>query len=72
VVLETPSLSVLRAALDFGLAVSCRTDVFSKMTLESANLPPLPEVAYVRHTRSEPHPTISRLADLIGAAVLDL
>jgi len=72
VVLETPSLSVLRAALDFGLAVSCRTDVFSKMTLESTSLPPLPEVAYVRHTRSEPHPTISRLADLISTAVLDL
>jgi DNA-binding transcriptional LysR family regulator len=72
VVLETPSLSVLRAALDCGLAVSCRTDVFSRKAIEANSLPALPEVAYVRHTRAEPHRTITRLADLIGAAVLDL
>jgi hypothetical protein len=32
----------------------------------------LPQVAYVRHTRANPHPTISRLADLMNVAVLDL
>lgn len=72
VVLETPSLSVLRAALDSGLAVSCRTEVFSRRFIEAPSLPALPRVAYVRHTRGEPHPTIARLADLIGSAVLDL
>lgn len=72
IVLETPSLSVLRAAIESGLAVSCRTDVFSRRAIESADLPGLPEVAYVRHTRPEPHATIARLADLISAAVLDL
>jgi DNA-binding transcriptional LysR family regulator len=72
VVLETPSLSVLRAAIDSGLAVSCRTDVFSRKAIEAHSLPSLPEVAYVRHTREGPHRTIARLADLIGAAVLDL
>ena len=28
--------------------------------------PRLPQVAYVRHTRTHPHPTIGRLADLMG------
>ena len=72
VVLETPSLSVLRAAIDCGLAVSCRTDVFSTLSIEHANLPALPAVAYVRHTRVGPHPTITRLAELISSAVLSL
>jgi DNA-binding transcriptional LysR family regulator len=72
VVLETPSLSVLRAALDCGLAVSCRTDVFSRQSIDAESLPVLPEVAYVRHTRPDAHPTITRLAELITAAVLDL
>ena len=72
VVLETPSLSVLRAAIDSGLAISCRTEVFSGKFIENDTLPPLPDVAYVRHTRPGPHRTITRLADLISAAVLDL
>jgi len=65
VVLETPSLSVLRAAIDSGLAVTCRTDVFSRRSIEANSLPALPEVSYIRHTRSDPHRTITRLADLI-------
>jgi DNA-binding transcriptional LysR family regulator len=72
VVLETPSLSVLRAAIDSGLAITCRTEIFSPKAIENASLPALPQVAYVRHTRADPHATIVRLADLIGAAVLDL
>ena len=72
VVLETPSLSVLRAAIESGLAITCRTDVFSRQTIESEALPALPEVAYVRHTRANPHATIVRLAGLISSAVLEL
>jgi DNA-binding transcriptional LysR family regulator len=72
VVLETPSLSVLRASLESGLAISCRTDVFYKLQIDHASLPALPQVAYVRQTRGAPHPTILHLADLIGAAVLSL
>lgn len=72
VVLETPSLSVLRAAIDSGLAISCRTEVFSGKFIDNETLPALPDVAYVRHTRSGPHNTITRLADLISTAVLDL
>jgi DNA-binding transcriptional LysR family regulator len=73
IVLETPSLSVLRACIDSDLAITCRTAVFSERQIapeEGPGLPPLPHVAYVRHTRAEPHPTIRRLADLISAAVL--
>jgi DNA-binding transcriptional LysR family regulator len=75
IVLETPSLSVLRAGVDSDLAITCRTAVFSDRSINlngGAGLPPLPNVAYVRHTRAEPHPTISRLAELISAAVLTL
>jgi DNA-binding transcriptional LysR family regulator len=73
IVLETPSLSVLRACVDSDLAITCRTDVFSEREIgeaEGAPLPGLPRVAYVRHTRADPHPTIGRLAELISAAVL--
>jgi DNA-binding transcriptional LysR family regulator len=73
IVLETPSLSVLRACIDSNLAVTCRTDVFSERVLGAGDggdlLPALPHVAYVRHIRSQPHPTIARLAELISAAL---
>lgn len=75
VVLETPSLSVLRAAVDSGLGVTCRTGIFSQRLIDATPadaLPALPSVAYVRHTRANPHGTIARLADLMNAAVLEL
>ncbi len=75
IVLETPSLAVLRACLDSDLAITCRTSVFSGRAIGTdagPDLPALPQVAYVRHTRPAPHPTIGRLADLIGEAVLSL
>jgi len=75
VVLETPSLSVLRAAVDSGLGLTCRTRIFSDRRVDAvaaAALPALPKVAYVRHARAHPHPTILRLAELMRAAVLDL
>ena len=74
-VLETPSLSVLRAAVDAGLAVTCRTSVFGAPPLfgdAAARLPELPRVAYVRHLRPAPHATIARLGDLMHAAILAL
>lgn len=75
IVLETPSLSVLRAAVTSGLGVTCRTEIFGARALSddrASTLPALPAVAYVRHTRAQPHPTVARLADLMRAAVLDL
>jgi len=71
VVLETPSLAALRAAVNSGLGLTCRTTHFMDAAVD-ADLPALPQVAYVRHIRSDPHPTIGRLADLILAAALEL
>lgn len=75
VVLETPSLSVLRAAVDSGLGLTCRTRIFSERRAEdegAGSLPDLPRVAYVRHSRTNPHPTIDRLSELMRAAVIEL
>jgi DNA-binding transcriptional LysR family regulator len=73
IVLETPSLAALRAAVESGLGVTCRTTHFMDTVIGSREgLPALPHVGYVRHIRSNPHPTIRRLADLIQTAALEL
>ena len=73
VALETPSLSALRAAVDSGLGVTCRTDLFMDCVIDraEADLPPLPNVAYARHIRPTPPVAITRLADLILNAVVE-
>jgi DNA-binding transcriptional LysR family regulator len=72
IALETPSLAALRAAVESGLGVTCRTEHFMEAGISAKSLPGLPSVAYVRHVRSNPHPTISHLADLIQTAALEL
>lgn len=73
IVLETPSLAALRAAVESGLGLTCRTTHFMDAAIDAEEgLPALPHVAYVRHIRSNPHPTISRLGDLILTAALEL
>ena len=75
IVLETPSLSALRAAVESDLCITCRTDVVMKRAIDPAlapSLPALPRVAYVRHTRTDPHPTLTRLSDMVRSAVLEL
>jgi DNA-binding transcriptional LysR family regulator len=77
IVLETPSLSVLRAALDADLALTCRTGIFSDREIDieestAARLPSLPEVAYTRHIGRDPHPTVERLSAMMEGAVRDL
>jgi DNA-binding transcriptional LysR family regulator len=73
IALETPSLAALRAAVDSGLGITCRTAHFMDRAIGSDNsLPPLPSVAYVRHVRADPHPTINRLGDLVLEAALEL
>lgn len=71
VVLETPSSSVLRVAVESGLAVTCRTAILSNRRIEEG-LPTLPRVAYVRHMTAKLHPTLKRLADLVEAALVEL
>lgn len=73
IVLETPSLAALRAAVESGLGITCRTTHFMNAVCGTKDaLPPLPHIAYVRHIRSNPHSTIARLADLIQTAALEL
>jgi len=72
IALETPSLSALRAAVNSGLGITCRTTVFmdSPIDIGTASLPALPRVAYARHIRPAPPIAIARLADLVLSAVL--
>ncbi|MBO9546306.1 MAG: LysR family transcriptional regulator [Caulobacter sp.] len=74
VALETPSLSALRAAVQAGLAVTCRTSLFlpERAPLTTNRLPSLPEVAYVQRTNDTPHASIAKLAQLIHTAALEL
>lgn len=73
VALETPSLSALRAAVEAGLAVTCRTALFRPLTTPiETGLPRVPQVAYVRRVGPAPHPSIARLSDLMHAAALEL
>ncbi|MBI1682796.1 LysR substrate-binding domain-containing protein [Caulobacter hibisci] len=74
VALETPSLSALRAAVQSGLAVTCRTSLFrpDAQPIADGALPSLPKVAYVRRTGTAPHPSIAKLSELIHTAALEL
>ncbi len=75
IMLETPSLSALRAAVEAGLGLTVRTELLlggRTEALFSDRLPLLPEVAYVLHVRRSPHPTIERLAELVRAAAAAL
>jgi DNA-binding transcriptional LysR family regulator len=72
IVLETPSLAALRAAVASGLGITSRSPNFMQPAIaRQAELPPLPQIAYVRHIRANPHPTISRLGDLVREAALE-
>jgi DNA-binding transcriptional LysR family regulator len=73
VAMETPSLSALRAAVEAGLAVTCRTALFRPRSAPiETGLPAMPQVAYVRRVGPAPHPSIAKLSDLMHAAALEL
>jgi DNA-binding transcriptional LysR family regulator len=73
IVLETPSLAALRAAVDSGLGITCRTSHFMDAAIGTGGmLPPLPHVSYVRHVGNDPHPTVSQLGELVRTAALEL
>ena len=72
IVLETPSLAALRAAVDSGLGITCRTTHFMDKAIGTKNaLPSLPHVGYVRHLRSDAHPIVHRLGELVRTATLE-
>jgi DNA-binding transcriptional LysR family regulator len=68
---EAPNLSTLRAAVNAGLGVTCRTEMFDRKgelsPLEA--LPPLPHIACVIHQRAHADATKSRLADLAAEVI---
>jgi DNA-binding transcriptional LysR family regulator len=74
VALETPSISVLRAAVESGLALTCRTSAFSTTPFIPMNIGQiaLPEVAYNLILRKGAHSTASNLAELLRSELAAL
>jgi DNA-binding transcriptional LysR family regulator len=72
-VVETPSLSVLRAAVLGGVGLTCRTELFAGLPeITGPALPELPSVAYVLHRRERLAPAVVQLHDLIAQQVKDM
>ncbi len=73
IVLETPNLSTLRAGVDAGLGLSCRTPLFhaADFDAEAAGLPPLPQVACSLWTSRSLTAAQRRLESLIRTALAD-
>ncbi|MEI9992508.1 MAG: LysR substrate-binding domain-containing protein [Rhizomicrobium sp.] len=76
VVVQTPHLTGLRAAVAGGLGVTCRTPLFiggaGLGAIESNRLPYLPEIAYALYARNAESPSVARLGALVRKAVEDL
>jgi DNA-binding transcriptional LysR family regulator len=76
IVVETASLSVIRAAVQAGLAITCRNPLFIESglmpVLPENGLPALPRHGYALFTADQPSPAASHLADLVRQSVLTL
>lgn len=74
IAIETPNLSTLRAAVQAGLGLTCRTQQFlpGPPGPALATLPALPRVAYIVRTRGEQTEAAGRLLDLATEVVRDL
>lgn len=66
IAVETPNLTTLRAAVEAGLGLTCRTHNFlpEPTNLERGTLPNLPEVAYIARTHGEHGQAADRLLEL--------
>ncbi len=75
-VVETASLSVVRAAVQAGLAITCRNQLFIESGLipvsPEASLPLLPRHGYALFIAEQPSPAALRLADLMQQSVSQL
>lgn len=73
IVLRTPSLAGLRAALEAGLAVGCRTALLRSGSIEvlgeSEHLPALPDIAFAMYVPRPMGPAARRLATLVRQVV---
>lgn len=71
VVLETPSIAILKAAVDGGLAVTCRTVSFLRGKEPAFEIPdvPLPRVGFLMRSSATPNPLVLRLAAALRNAM---
>jgi len=73
ITVETANLTSLRAAVEAGLGLTCRTGLFLRDTpLDDVGLPGLPRVSCVLHTAPALDGPTGQLADLARAAVAGL
>ena len=74
ITVETPNLSSLRAAVDAGIGLTCRTHLFQTGTLETPGppLPSLPQVAFIVEKNPETNAITGRLAELAAEIVRSL
>lgn len=74
IVLETQSLSALRAAIISGLGITCYTSVFFDRSLKIKEnlMPELPAVKYSLYVRQSPHRTIEHLSEILRKATLEI
>lgn len=74
ITLETPNLSSLRAAVEGGIGLTCRTDLFlpkDRQVLDP-DLPALPNVAFIVGRAPEAGVAAARLIELAGETVRSL
>jgi DNA-binding transcriptional LysR family regulator len=73
IAIETPNLSTLRAAVQAGLGLTCRTPQFlASSGPVPASLPALPQVAYIVRTQGDRGEAAGRLLDLATEIVRGL
>ena len=74
IAIETPNLSTLRAAVEAGLGLTCRTHLFlpESANLEDTALPSLPRVACIVAKAADLEPATQRLAELAVEVVRSL
>jgi DNA-binding transcriptional LysR family regulator len=76
IVVETASLSGVRAAVQAGLAITCRTPVFIDPefmpVLRGTELPALPSICFALHTNAQASPAAKHLAALISNTIAAL
>jgi DNA-binding transcriptional LysR family regulator len=74
IAIETPNLTTLRAAVEAGLGLTCRTHKFLPEPTHAlpGTLPDLPEVAYIVRAQSELGQAAERLQDLASEVLRTL
>jgi len=74
ITVETPNLSTLRAAVEAGMGLTCRTDLFlpKDQQVGDPSLPALPRVAFIVGSAPEAGVAATRLIELAGETVRGL